>query len=156
MIDKNEFALRACFRVSPSGTAGEEDGLPEILGRELRRRFEATRWPMIRVFWLWMLLLKTERGALPIMFWRSKFVVDNWILEITPLRPQTIFGRLLFASNLSSRAPMQFGCSELHTVLTGIPSVTDIRWYFQSRECQSVAVATPEELRWPEDIGGSE
>ncbi len=143
-----KLAPRACFRVAPTSSDPVAEPFQTILGRALRKRFEATRWPMFTAFWIWVLLLKAERGSLPVLFWRSNFVVDNWILEITPSHRQTALGPLLFGSDDSSGGPMPFMCSEIHEVLMQIPTVTEIRWYFQDRNSQSTAFATPGELQW--------
>jgi hypothetical protein len=39
-------------------------------------------------------------------------------------------------------------CREIHAMLTPIPGVSAIRWYFEGLNDQTPAVATPNELPW--------
>jgi hypothetical protein len=79
---------------------------------------------------------------------RCKYGNDEWVLMISPARLWDLLG-LLLGHNLTGFSPelMQV-CRSIHAMLTSIPGITEVRWYFQGARSQSAAVWTPDELPW--------
>lgn len=65
-----------------------------------------------------------------------------------PLEGPGLLDRLLGRKPISKVLELTLTCREIHQVLTAIPGISAIRWYFEGRKTQSVAVATPDELPW--------
>ena len=65
-----------------------------------------------------------------------------------PLEGPGLLDRLLGRKPISKVPELTLTCREIHQVLTAIPGISAVRWYFEGRKTQSVAVATPDELPW--------
>jgi hypothetical protein len=138
-----------CFKVELPPRGSADDEVPRFLERHLRTRFDLAR--VIKTGFLAPLAVELRAGAktFSAVLGRSKYEDGEWILIVGPLKAPGLLDRLLGRKPISEVPELMLTCREIHQMLTAISGITAVRWYFEGRNTQSAAVATPDELPWP-------
>ena len=137
-----------CFKAEFSSATRADSELPRLVERQLHTRFDS-----VRVIRTWFLaragcVVQIGEKSFTVALTRSKFGDDEWILLVGPLDTPRLLDRLLRRESLFDASKLMLICREIHTLLTAIPNITAVRWYFEGFRSQTAAVATPDELPW--------
>ncbi len=138
-----------CFKVELPSNGNIDDEVPRLLERHVRTRFGSAR--VIKTGFLAPLAVELPAGekTFSAVLGRSKYEDDEWILIVGPLEGPGLLDRLRGRRPISEVPELMRTCREIHQMLAAISGITAVRWYFEGRDTQSEAVATPDELPWP-------
>jgi hypothetical protein len=125
-----------CFKAEFPPAARADDELPQLLERQLQSRVDTVRVVKARFLAPWAAVLQTGEKSFSVVLGRSKYAADEWILIASPPDPP------------SDASELMATCRKIHAVLTAIPNISAVRWYFEGPKNQTTAVATPDELPW--------
>lgn len=135
---------RAAFSVNPWRSETLHSQIPTMMAAHLSARFSASRAKR-RLKGTWIIKVKADQGKVRIYLARSQFAANEWRL---------LAGSWQIPSFYIRRKPTRFGpallqvCREIHSFLSPVEGVTDLRWYFEGSEAQTSAVSTPDDLPW--------
>jgi hypothetical protein len=137
----------ACFKAgSPLRETGNDE-LSGVLEHALRARFDSVRviktGPMASL----TVVLQTAGKSFSMVLGRSKYEDDEWILLVGPPDGPSLLDRLR-GQPLSAAPELILTCHAIHEILTELPGISAVRWYFEGLRTQTAAVATPDELPW--------
>ena len=139
----------ACFKLTGPLSEHGGAGLAKAMAKALDLKVAKTHLSKTRVPALWTIRLPlVEPLFAAVLIRKSEYARDEWILSVGVLE----FSRLIPVVHGHGQAArskeIQSICREVHAVLTGMPFVKDLRWYFSGRRRQREAVATPDDLKW--------
>jgi hypothetical protein len=137
-----------CFKAEFPPAAKADDELPRLLERQLQSRVDSVRVMKARLLAPWAVVLQKGEKSFSAVLGRSKYAADEWVLIVSPPDTPSSLGRGLSPPSDAS-GPVVI-CREIHAVLTAIPNISAVRWYFEGFRNQTAAVATPDELPWAE------
>jgi hypothetical protein len=137
-----------CFKVELPPTGQAADDVPRLLERHFRTRFDSARVMMTGPLAPLAVALQAGAKSFSVVLGRSKYEDGEWILLVGPPHSPSLLDRLLSRRPASDTPELMQLCREIHAMLTPIPGVTDIRWYFAGRNGQTSAFAAPDELPW--------
>jgi hypothetical protein len=137
-LDYYDKTPHVCFKAEFASAASAGNELSRILESRLQARFDSVR--RIRI-WFWgprLVVLPVGQESFAVIFGRSKYDDDEWILLVGPLGTQ-----------MANTPEVMLVCREIHALFATVAGITAIRWYFKGFRGQSrEAVATPDELPW--------
>lgn len=72
----------------------------------------------------------------------------SWLLAVAPVGQPGLLARAFGRKPRDFRAELQSICTEVHGLLTSIPNLTDVQWFFGGPPGAVPSVAKPEKLSW--------
>jgi hypothetical protein len=144
----HENTPHVCFRADlvPSGSV--DTVLPGILERQFRAVFESVNIVSVGQLASLVVTFQTGEESFSAVLGRSKFERDEWLLLVGPPSGPGLLDRIRGHGADVGLQELMTACREIHTILTRIPGISAIRWYFEGSRTQSPAVETPDELPW--------
>jgi hypothetical protein len=137
-----------CFKAEFPPAAKADDELPRLLERQLQSRVDSVRVVKSRLLAPWAAVLQTGEKSFSVVLGRSKYAADEWILIVSPPDTPSLLNRLRGRTPPSDASELMATCRKIHAVLTVVPNISAVRWYFEGFNNQTTAVATPDELPW--------
>ena len=137
-----------CFKANflPATRAG--DDLPRLLERDLHARFASVRIIKSRFLAPLVVVLQAGKKSYSVVLGRSKYADDEWLLLVGSPDTPKLLDRLCRRQPLFDSSELMLICREIHALLTAIPNISAVRWYFEGFRSQTIAVASPDELPW--------
>lgn len=94
-----------------------------------------------------IIFVQSDTATFVVSLMGSKYANQEWVLVVVPPTSQKASSSL-FPEDSDHNDELMRLCREIHEVLTKIPLLKSIRWYFDGYDSQLVAVSTPDELNW--------
>lgn len=139
----------ACFKVKSTSFGSAEDELPQTLAKYLQTRLASVRVRKMPFFGSWAIEVKVGPGSsFTVMLDKSKYGDNEWVLVLGSPTGSSLLDFMRRRDQTSHPPQLIQACRDIHTYLTSIPGITEIRWYFEGFHSQSAAVVTPDELLW--------
>jgi len=138
----------ACFRFELPVPVIVRDEIAGILERGLRGRFDSVDVWKIWFIAQWFAVVRLGQKSFTVLFRKSRYKDDEWVLLVGPLDVPGIMDRLRGRPPGDAAPELIRICRETHNALATANGVSAIRWYFEGFGSQSVAVATPDDLPW--------
>jgi len=138
----------ACFRCELSVPVIVRDEIAGILERGLKGKFDSVEFGKIWFIIPWSAVVRLGHKSFAVLFGKSRYKDDEWVLLVGPLDVPGIMHRLRGPPPDDAARELIRTCRETHNALAMANGVSAIRWYFEGFGSQSVAVATPDDLPW--------
>ena len=137
-----------CFRVTPPTSGDVTDTVPRLIERQLRHQFESVQLLNSRFLPPMTAVLSAEGRSFAMVLGKSKDEAGECILLVGPSDNPSQWARLRRQRPVSNVAELRRVCDTIHQLLTRLPGVSALRWYFEGARDPMPAVATPHELPW--------
>ena len=145
----------ACFHYLGAGRASgnHPDGdLAQALKGHLHSRFGNARLIKRRLLPVCVIVIEVRTCSFSISITKSRYKTDEWIALVGHLDNRSLLDRMFRRKAYQCVTELKLIAHELHTILTEMPNVSALRWYFQAR-VRLTSVATANDLPWKESNG---
>jgi hypothetical protein len=145
-MDVSNANPNVCFKAKFLSPRSPEKELVDVVENRLRARFGPIKkvWPVFSATWGGK--VRVDERTLLVILGRSRWDRDEWVLMVGAIYDSV--GRFRRSKRIRPVQQLKNICLEIHSILTQIPDISDVRWYFQVSRRRSNVVARPDQLPW--------
>lgn len=146
----------ACFRYSsPVGLSDNlvESDLARNFESNLRSRFGNVRFIKKKLLPVQVAVIEVNNCTFSMCITKSRYTSGEWIMLVGYLDNRCLIDQIFCRKSDQCTSELRSMAHEVHKMLIQMPSVSAVRWYFETNADPPVAVLTPDDLPWCEKSG---
>ena len=137
-----------CFRFTAPTSGNVTETLPRLVERQLRHQFDSVQLFNSRFLPPMTAVLTAGGRSFALVLGKSKYEAGEWVVIVGPSDSPSLWARSGRQRPAANVAELRRVCDTIHELLSGLPGVSALRWYFEGARNPAPAVATPCELPW--------
>jgi hypothetical protein len=125
-----------------------DDDLAQILKDRLHAGFGNARLIKRMLLPVSVIIFEARGCSFSVSLTKSRYKTDEWIALVGHLDNRSFLDRMFQRKVDQCVTELKQITHELHTILTEMPNISALRWYFQERVSSLTSVATADDLPW--------